>query len=122
RKKQQDGADSRAVVLREPIQSREGARDDNTIEGLQPGLTEQQVKADGADAEHDEHRRKGVRETAEAEGVVHLRSIVGPWTTKVRSASSTSISTRNRWRASTRTSPTSRSRRTSSRSPLLAST
>src|SRR5213078_3532393 len=97
RQNQKDRDDPSPVILRNRVESGERARDDRAVEGLEPGLPDRRVKADGADAEHHEHRGDCVGKTSEAEGMVHLRSIVGSWTTTPRSASSTSISTLSRW-------------------------
>src|SRR5439155_6905675 len=99
---EEDRQDTRGVVLRHRVESRQRARDDRPIERLQPRFVERRPEADGADPEHDAHRGDGVAEAAEAEGVLHPRSIVGPWTTSPRRASATSIWIPSRWQGCTR--------------------
>src|SRR6266508_6213954 len=85
---QEDRQDAGAVGPRNGVEARQRAGDDRPVERLQPRLVERRPEADGSDRQHDGHRAERVREAPEAEGVIHARSIVGPW--KTRSAEHTS--------------------------------
>src|SRR5205823_9081380 len=110
---------ARASRLRVDPGQRDGH--DRPVERLDPALAQKLVEPDHPADEDDDEGGERVAETAEAE-VVHRGCIVGAWTAKARSASSTSTSTPSRWPGSTRTSPTSPTRSTSSRSRSLGST
>src|SRR5205085_8298159 len=115
REDDEDRDHARAVVPRHGVEPGQRRGHDRPVERLQPGLAEVVVEADRPDDQRRDEACGSVREPPRPEGARHGRSILDAWTPTAPSASSTSTSTRSRWPASTRTSPTSPSPTTSSR-------